>query len=911
MTTIRRPTATAASLAIALVLSAPAALQAQASGSGTTGRTDAAVRVMHAVRRVGHVTIDGRLDEPAWASAPVADSFTQSYPNPGAPPPDPTTVRVLYDDDALYVGIRMYDAHPDSIAAQLARRDASGIYSDWVHLIIDSYHDRRTAYRFSVNPRRVEKDVYTYNDGNEDLNWDAVWQVATRVDSLGWVAEYRIPLSQLRFGPVPADSSQVWGIQVMRDVARRNERDAWSPWTPQSPGFVSGFGDLVGLVNVPVPRRLEVAPYASAKVTRAPGSTADPFYHPTDTKPSVGADLQMGLPGGLSLTGTVNPDFGQVEVDPAVVNLSAYETFFPEKRPFFLEGSGIFQFGQVRTQNDYGSQYFFYSRRVGRAPELGPSGNDIQFADQPDQTTIAGAAKVTGKTGPWSIGVMDALTTQENAQVLTTGGTRRQSPVEPLTNYFVGRLKHDFRQGASFVGAMLTSTVRRMSDTAFTPFLHANATFGGLDFEHGIGDRTWILSGFVAGSRVAGSREAVALTQRNSTHYFQRPDAGYLTFDSTRTALGGYEGELALQKSGNLFGSLAYKEMSPGFDINDLGFVGRGDYRALSYLVGYQNFQAGKHLQNYSLFAYANHVWNFGGQPIYQGAAASVNVTFNNLWTATLGGGGTFAVYDDRLLRGGPLARSPGAWNANGSVTTDSRWPVIVGLAGSYRRDASGAESRGVDLSFDARPASNLHVTVGPSLSTAHSTAQYLGAIPDPNATATYGARYLFAGLRQTTLSLDTRIEWTFTPQLSLQAYIQPFIAAGAFSTFKEFARVGTYQFAVYGQDRGTISYDGAAGTYTIDPDGAGPSASFTLPNPDFTVRSLRGNAVLRWEYRPGSAIYFVWQQQRFSSAPVGDFQLGRDARAIVGARPTNVFLIKATYWMGQREPLCAFTRTS
>ncbi|MEJ2679068.1 MAG: sugar-binding protein, partial [Gemmatimonadota bacterium] len=319
METVRTLRSATRALVLTLALSAPAALHAQASHGAARPKDDTAVRVMHAVRRVGPITIDGRLNEPAWARAPASDSFTESYPDPGAAAPDSTTVRVLYDDDALYVGVRMFDPHPDSIAAQLARRDASGIYSDWVHLIIDSYHDRRTAFRFSVNPRGVEKDVYTYNDGSEDLNWDAVWQVGTRVDSLGWVAEYRIPLSQLRFGPQPADSSRVWGIQVMRDIARRNERDAWSPWTPNSAGFVSKFGDLVGLVDMPEPGRLEVVPYASTKVTRAPGNAADPFYHVTDTKPSIGADVRMGLPGGLTLTGTVNPDFGQVEVDPAVV----------------------------------------------------------------------------------------------------------------------------------------------------------------------------------------------------------------------------------------------------------------------------------------------------------------------------------------------------------------------------------------------------------------------------------------------------------------------------------------------------------------------------------------------------------------------------------------------------------------
>jgi Domain of unknown function (DUF1083). len=301
--------------------------------------------------------------------APLIEGFTQSYPKPGAQATDRTEAHVVYDDAAIYVGVRMYDAHPDSIAAQLARRDATGIFSDWIHLIIDSYHDRRTAFRFSVNPRGVKKDVYESNDTNEDTNWDAIWEVATRVDSLGWVAEYRIPLSQLRFGKEVPGQDRIWGFQLMRDIARRNERDSWSPWTPQSAGFVSRFGDLQGLSNVPSPSRFELLPYVSTKVTRAPGSSANPFFRANDTKPSIGADLRYGLPSGLTLTATVNPDFGQVEVDPSVVNLTAFETFFPEKRPFFLEGSDVLRFGQVYLNNDYGSATYFYSRRIGRQPQ--------------------------------------------------------------------------------------------------------------------------------------------------------------------------------------------------------------------------------------------------------------------------------------------------------------------------------------------------------------------------------------------------------------------------------------------------------------------------------------------------------------------------------------------------------------
>ena len=579
----------------------------------------AARRVAQAVRRSGDIHLDGKLDEPDWQRAPVATGFTQSWPTRGARAPDQTEVRVLYDDAALYVGIRMFDPHPDSIAAQLARRDATGIFSDWVHLIIDSYHDRRTAARFTVNPRGVKKDVYTSNDGAEDLNWDAVWEVETRVDSAGWVAEYRIPFSQLRFASTRGP--RTWGFQVQRDIARRNERDTWSPWTAESGGFVSLFGDLTGLVDLPSPRRIELMPYVSTKLTRAPGDAADPFFRATETSPSVGADLRYGLPGGLTLTGTVNPDFGQVEVDPSVVNLSAFETFFPEKRPFFLEGSDVFAFGQVYLNNDYSFQRYFYSRRIGRQPHLFPGGPTILFVDAPDQTRIAGAAKVTGKNGPWTIGLLDALTTKQDAKIFTTTGQRLETPVEPLTNYLAARLKRDFRQGATVVGSMLTSTVRDLSDTVFTGALRSNATFGGVDFEHDMQKRKYIVSGFLSGSRVVGDDRAIASTQLNSSHYFQRPDSRHLSFDPTRNSLSGHIGELGFAKTGNFYGSLAYKEASPGLELNDMGFQGRADFRAVSTDIAYQDFNAGKRLRDYGAYAYSNHTWNFDGNSIFQSIA--------------------------------------------------------------------------------------------------------------------------------------------------------------------------------------------------------------------------------------------------------------------------------------------------
>jgi hypothetical protein len=879
---------------VLLLATAPIALEAQnrAAPADSTSR-----RVATATKKSGSITIDGRLDDAAWASAIPTSGFTQSYPKPGAAPVDPTEVRVLYDDQALYVAVKMKDSRPDSIAAQLARRDASGIYSDWVHLIIDSYYDRRTSFRFTVNPKGVKKDVYTFNDGNEDINWDAVWEVGTHVDSAGWNAEYRIPLSQLRFGNVPAGAERIWGFQVQRDIARRQARDTWSPWTRTDPGFVSRFGDLRGLVDISQPSRLEVMPYVSARATRAPGDASNPFYSKTDFSPSIGGDLRYGLPKGLTLTATVNPDFGQVEVDPAVVNLSAFETFFPEKRPFFLEGSDVFSFGQVRTFNDFGSQQYFYSRRIGRSPQRS-LGNTFAYADVPDQTTIAAAAKVTGKVGKWTLGLIDGVTPEEKAPVQLEDGERSSSPVEPFTNYFAGRAKRDFRNGQSVFGGMVTSTIRSVDDAVFNSSLRSDATFGGVDFEHSMFNRKWVTSGFLGMSRVGGSKEAIAATQRNSSHYYQRPDADYIEFDGDRTSLDGHIGEIALQKNGALHGSLAFKQASPGLELNDMGFQGRTDYRAISFLTGYQHDKATKNFRDYLIYGYANQTWNFGGTQILNSAAFGAQGTLTNFWYVGVSGGFNPRHYSDRFTRGGPEARVPSGYYAGFDINSDGRKKVVVGGGFNYSRTEEGDVTPSTYANLDYRPTTSLRLRFNPSLSWGKLSGQYVQGVDDALATNTFGRRHVFADLDQTTLSMDTRVEWTFTPTLSLQMYAQPFVATGDYDNLKEFLRPRSYEFGVYGADKGTISE--SDGVYTIDPDGSGAAPSFQVSNPNFNIRNLRGNAVVRWEYRPGSALFFVWQQERSGFSPFGEFDAGRDIGEIFKAVPTNVFLIKATYWLGR-----------
>jgi hypothetical protein len=897
-----------AALSAPLLCATPlrAQTQAPAPSAARVATTLAATRVQ------GGVRLDGRLDEAAWTGAPAsADGFTQAYPNAGGAPTQRTEARVLYDAENLYVGVRMYDTSPDSIAAPLARRDAGGIYSEWVNVSIDSRYDRRSAFLFSANPRGVQRDFYIYDDGNgEDDSWNAVWEVATSVDSLGWVAEFRIPFSQMRFGGAEGDV-RTWGLQIQRDIARRGERVTWSPWTRNDAGFVSRFGTLTGLTGVRAPRALEIMPYASARLTRAPGEDEDPFFSPNEPGIDAGADLRLGLPAGLTLSATINPDFGQVEADPAEVNLSAFETFFSERRPFFTEGADVFRFGTTRAFNRYGSQEYFYSRRVGRSPSRELQGPSYLFVDAPQQTRILGAAKVSGRTpGGWSIGVMDAVTGRESARFLPAGvdAEQERAQVEPLSNYFVGRARKDLNGGASQVGMVGTATHRNLDDETLRGMLNRDAYLGGVDFLHTWGERAWSVSGYAAASRVGGSADALLGAQQSSARYYQRPDADYVELDPDRTSLSGYISELSVAHGGSWDASIQLKQVSPGFEINDIGYQTRSDARSVATFLGRSvNKQVGI-FRNHSYAAWQFRVWNYGGDVILDGGAASANATFTNFWGAGFQVGARPEYVNDRLTRGGPLSVQPSQWTASGWVETDSRKPVFFGTDASYRQDASGLRERSFAAWSTLRPSSAVRVQLGPRFSHNDYTAQYVGSKVDTRAVETYGARYFFGSLDQTTVSLETRVDWTFTPRLSLQLYAQPFVSAGRYSDFKELSAPGEFAFARYGEDRGTLCR--IEGVYVVDPVAvrtcpaalpptADPDFVVRFGDPDFNVRSLRGNAVLRWEYRPGSTLFFVWQQERSGFEPLGDFDFDRDTRGIFDGPSHNVFLIKASYWIG------------
>ncbi len=815
-----------------------------------------------AVRAASAVRIDGRLDDAAWAAATPLTRFTQVDPEEGAPGSEETEARFLYDDEALYVGVRLRDR--GAVRARLGRRDMPLGDSDWVGLVLDSYHDHRTAYSFDLNPAGVRRDALKTDDG-DDNSWDAVWQGASSVDAEGWSAEYRIPFSQLRFNP---GEEQTWGVLVERVIGRRNEY-AVSAFTPRRErGGIATYGHLLGLRGVRTGKRLEILPYTVAKAEHvAPG--ANPFRTDREYGVSAGVDLKYRVTSDLTLDATLNPDFGQVEVDPARVNLGAVETFFEEKRPFFVEGSEIFSFAGGSLPTGGG---LFYTRRIGRAPQLRPA---TERADVPTAARILGAAKLSGKTrGGWSVGVMEALTDRETSRYLGPGGERLRVEVEPLTNYLVGRVRRDLREGATSVGGVATAVNRLGMEDGARALLTTSGYTAGVDFRHEWAGRAWQANGYVVGSRIAGSSAALLGEQLFApSRYFGRPDADHLAVDSAATSLAGYVAGIAVGKQAGehwRFDASA-TTISPGFEANDLGFQYRGDRMDLSGGLAYLQRKPGSFWRSWHVEGDARGEWNRGGQHIYNSFFLGSGFRHLSYWGGNLSFGATLPSLDDRLTRGGPLARRPANARVSLGLYTDSR-RALTGRASVYhQRDDEGGSNLSVDAGMGLKTSPRWNLSIGPYFERGVTRAQYVGSQADAAAVATYGRRYVFTPLRQTTVALETRFNYTFDPRLSLEVYAQPYVASADFGESHALAEPRTLDFEPY------------AGTLRRD---------------DFTYLSLRGNAVLRWEYRTGSTLYVAWQQNREGDHDRGGFRLDRDPRALFDSHADNVFVVKMTYWL-------------
>ncbi len=900
---------------VLVVLALPPSLSAQTSTHQVDPGDPAEPPVASATESTGQIRIDGRLNDAAWQRARPITAFRQYQPDEGAPASLRTEVRVLFDDDALYIGARM--VQPGGVAAPLARRDqlldASGdngsfnsLTSDKLIIDLDPYHNHLDDILFEVNPAGVKGDEH---DG--DPSWDPVWDAATQVDSTGWTAELRIPYSQLRFS---RDSVQTWGMQVWRYIDRLNERDMWSFWPQNGPGGPAFYGELEGLRIPSRPRQMEVMPYAVTGGTFRYAAPGDPYHDGHAMRVSAGADVKVLLTSNLTLDGTLNPDFGQVEVDPATLNLTAFETYYSEKRPFFISGASSFSFGGMRCffcSNTSGLSAF-YSRRIGRPPQLaGYVQDNSEYADIPENTSIIGAAKITGRTqGGYNVGVLDALTSRETASFRTTaGGPESTQVVEPLTNYFVGRVKKEFRGGATTFGGIVTSAARQIPDSVVGDRLRSHAEAVGVDWRHYWKRREYSWMGSVLVSNVAGSAAAIAATQRSSAHYFQRPDRQETgdglfdaRYDPTATSLRGYG---LFTRVGKDNGTLLWEAMSnirsPGFEVNDLAYLNEADYTWFNgNIAGNWTRPTSWYRNIFTSFGGATK-YNYDGDRTWSQIQAFYAMEFPNYWNLRVMGIRSLPSYDDRLTRGGPVVKRTGYDVASVEVSTDARRSAVfdISVQGSAGID-SNARSFVVGPGLALKPAANIFLQLSPMYHYDEDVAQYVTSVDDPTATAFYGTRYVFGFIKTRTVSLDTRLNWTFTPNLTLQLFAQPFIASGDYTSFREFARPRTLDKLVYGKDIGTISFNADSATYTVDPDGSGPAQPFTFDNPNFTNTALRGTAVLRWEYRPGSTLYFVWTQQRAGSDAAGSFNFNSARTAILNDRPVNVFQIKATYWIGR-----------
>ncbi|HEU0014219.1 MAG TPA: DUF5916 domain-containing protein [Longimicrobium sp.] len=891
----------------ALALAGPAAAQGSA-------HTQAPARTVQAVARTEPIVIDGRLDEAVWRTPAPATDFVQFEPDEGKPATQRTEVRIAYDAEALYIGARMFDTEgARGVRTRLARRD-QGAESDNLEIVFDTYHDHTGRTVFNINPSGVKFDAGQAS-ANADPSWDPVWSAGTAIDSLGWTAELKIPFSQLRF---PRDSVQTWGMQVWRYVQRLNESSMWAPWGRSEQGGPTRFGHIDGLRAPRNRGRMELLPYVLSRARYVtPAQAGSPFQSDADYGVRAGVDVRYQLSSTLTLDATINPDFGQVEVDPAVVNLSAFETSFAERRPFFVEGSGLFGFGGARCINCSNLQgmSLFYSRRVGRAPQGFVTAPDAEFTQTPENSTILGAAKVTGRTrGGLQIGLLDAVTRSERALVQDELGERFTEEVEPATNYFVGRVRRNYRGGNMTVGAMATSVIRRFDSEALENRLPAHAEAVGVDWEMWWNNRTYHLMGNVAVSNTAGDSLAIGRLQTTSARYFQRPDrvsGGNGLFsdelDTGATALRGYGGYLRMAKDAGPWqweGAVNYR--SPGFEVNDAAFMNRADF---VWLLG--NVMR---VWNTPTKAYRNWIAILGGQQEYNYDGdrtagqlhAFTGGQLANYWNAAFYAEVYPEVNDDRLTRGGPVVRRAAGYLLHSRFSTDGRRKLVVSASGNLINYTDGGRYRAVDVGLRVKPAPNVQFSFGPAYSYNKSMTQYVARTTDETATHFAGQRVLFADIAQNTFSMNTRLNWTFTPTLTLELFAQPFVFAGDYDRFKEFTGPRTTEKQVYGEDFGTLCYDQDTNRYIADPAGncaveaERSDVVFDFRNPDLNVRSLRGNAVLRWEYRPGSTLFFVWQQQRAASQPFGDFDFSRDANAIFDPKPDNIFVIKASYWIGR-----------
>ncbi len=860
--------------------------QNQPSGSGLSPTANPSgrkypPRVYNTIRLSGPPpTINGRLDDAAWRQGEWAGNYTQFSPVEGGKPSAPTELKILYDDRNIYVAIRAYD-DPALVHRYPGRRDDFADYSgDIVGICFDSYNSKRTGFEFDLTAGGTKIDLILGNGELEwDTTWDAVWDGEVAHDNQGWTAEFRIPLNQLRYGP---QDEQVWGIHAWRWIARKQEESQWQLIPRQNTGRMHQLGELHGIHGLPRPRHIELLPHVLGRVE--PDRSG---HGGMEGSGSAGLDAKIGLTTNFTLDVTMNPDFGQVEADPSVINLTAYETFYPEKRPFFLEGKKILDF-EIEEFDQ-----LFYSRRIGQAPSYSPAPGPDETIVSPESTTILGAAKITGRTdGGLSVGVLQSLTSSEMAHISSPSGSREQQ-VEPFGSYTVGRIHKDWDKGNTSLGGMVTETHRSISDPQLE-FLPTNALTGGIDFVQYYSNRSWVLEAMAVMSQVNGDRQAIHALQTNAVHYYQRPDANHLGVDENATSLAGHGGAVLFGRSDSsrlrLTDHLHW--YSPGLELNDLGYLRQADLIANQAFLGWAETEPKRVFRTYSFQYVREDHWDFGGLKTLSQNLLEASSQFTNKWE-TKGTFGRQNSVDTRALRGGPALRWHDFWSSTLGVGTDPsrRFSVTVSGAYDWAVDDPSRHSR-MEALLRVRLSNRLSISGRTARETITDTLQYAAT-----ATSSAGPRWVLGRIDQDIWDFTLRANFALTPNLTFQYYGSPFIGTGRFTEFKQATNTQAQRyedrFHLYAPSE--LSFVPESNTYLVREAAGGATYSFT--NPDFSFRQFRSNFVARWEYKPGSTLYLVWSQGRTSEEQRWDSSFSSNWNALWHERPDNVFMVKLTYW--------------
>ncbi len=862
---------------LAAVMGSSAATQ-EPPASNPSGRKYP-VRIYRTIRLDGKPpVIDGRLDDPAWKEGEWAGDYTQQLPTEGAKPSQPTELKILYDDRYIYIAIRAYD-DPALVHRYPGRRD--DLVGDVVGVCFDSYNSKRTGFEFDLTAGGSKIDLILGNGEVEwDMTWDAVWDGEVAHDTQGWTAEFRIPLAQLRYSRL---DEQIWGMHAWRWIDRNQEESQWQLIPRQNTGRMHQLGELHGIRNLPRQRRVELLPHVLGRAApdRAGGSGAE-------ITGSAGLDVKIGLTSNFTLDATVNPDFGQVEADPSVINLTAYETFYEEKRPFFLEGRKILNFAVEE------SDQLFYSRRIGQAPSYAPPVGPGESIRSPESTTILGAAKVTGRTeGGLSVAALQSLTARETAEISSPTGSREQ-PVEPFASYTVARVQKDWDKGNTSLGGMVTETRRAASDPQLA-FLPANALAGGVDFIRYFANRSWLLEATGLFSNVTGDRQAIRALQTNPVHYFQRPDASHLGVDETATSLSGHGGfvRFGTSEKGRLRLTDHFLWYSPGLDLNDLGYLRQADVMSNQLFLGWAVTEPAGIFRSWSVQASRQDQWDFGGLKTRSSNGLEGTAQFKNKWTAA--SELEFEQFvDTRALRGGPALRMHDAVSADLKVQTDPSRRVSFTFEAGHNRATDDNSSASHTLDQARFWLSNrLSLSGEMSYETLSNNLQYA-------ATAVAGTDpgWVLGRIEQDTWSFTVRVNFALTPDLTIQYYGSPFISTGRYRELKRATNTlaERYQdrFHLYSPEE--ISYHADSNSYVVN---EGPGvAPYSFANPDFSFGQFRSNLVLRWEYKPGSTLYAVWSQGRTSLEQRWNPAFSTNWSSLWHERPDNVFLVKLSYWL-------------